>query len=626
MLEDENPNYEIMNDKHLLFAENMKAAAPEKIQKNLTALSITTVTRQTSICLVMLPCWGIYFPPYGLARLSSVTRHAGYKTTVFDVNVESHHYLKSKGCIDFWNPTQYYHWYEENYFKDIHPDLHPLLEEYIDKIISLDADIVGFSLYWTNSSVVQWMADRLKERGIRSKLLAGGPLTMESWYDAPQVFDYWIKGEAEQSILDLLEKIENNEKDIDRKTVSNSPRLDIDSLPFPDYSDYDFNTYTTPHGVSAEISRGCVAKCSFCTETHFWKYRYRKSKDIVDEIEYQMKVYGSTYFWFIDSLVNGNLKELQQMAEKIVSKNIVIRWQGYARCDGRMDIEYFRTLKASGCELLNFGIESGSQKVLDLMQKKITVEEVENNLRDLKEVGISSHTNWIIGFPNEDHDAFAQTLIMLWRQRKTISSISPGMTCGDSTMTDFEFRRDRYDMNDRTKPYLEDWYTKDMLNTRVNRMIRLKLMYIFFDQCEKYGTIKNGAARPRIKDSYDLSLRSFFQPIKEIEYENFDYSIIKKDINPLANGIVNEIWVLLRQFWRIFGKFKITIVFDPTTDLNEFGSSLSSEYTAKHDFEIDGSGRWTATHYYKFVQTCKNVPWDEIDYSFEEKWHGTGQW
>ena len=621
---EENPNYEILNDKHLLFAESMRAAAPEKIQKNLTALDITNVTRQTTICLVMMPCWGIYFPPYNLARLSSVIRHAGYKTTVIDLNVESYHYLKKKGCNDYWHPTRYYNWYEDYYFKDIHPNLEPLLNDYIEKIITLNADIVGFSLYWTNCPVTYWIVKQLKDRGIKSKLIAGGPLTMESWYDAPEMFDYWVKGEAEQTVLDFLEKIEHQDADIPRKLISTTPRLDIDSLPFPDYTDYDFGLYKTPHGVSAEISRGCVAKCSFCTETHFWKYRYRKSKDIVDEIEYQMKVYGSTYFWFIDSLVNGNLKELQQMAEKIIDKKLKIKWQGYARCDGRMDQLYFRTLKESGCELLNFGIESGAQKVLDLMQKKIMVDEVEQNLRDITAVGIKSHTNWIVGFPNEDHDAFAQTLIMLWRNKDNIDSISPGMTCGDSTMTDFEFRRDRYNMSDRDKPYLDDWYTQDMLNTRVNRMIRLKLMHVFFDQCEKYGRIKNGAARPNIKHSYDFKSLSLLA--NDIEYETFNYNIIKEDINPLANGVVNEIWVLLRQLWRVFGEFEIRLAFDPKTDLDEFGASLSSNYTATHKFKIDSTGKWEADHNYKFIQAYTIPPWNEIDYSFELKWVGQGQW
>jgi len=623
--------YDVLNDKHLIFAENMKAAAPEKIQKNLTALSTENITRKTSLVMLMLPCWGIFFPPYNIARLSAVTRNAGYKTTVFDLNVESNHYLKNKVDENYWDPTKHWKW-ESNYFDEIHPFLLPLLNDYLDRIEKLNPTIVGFSVYFTNREPSHWFANELKKRLPHIKTIIGGPICQDKWYSPPDHIDHYFGGEGEQVILDFLNKIETNEVITEKKISSKfNQRLDIDSLPFPDYTDYNFDLYTTPHGISAEISRGCIAKCSFCTETHFWKYRYRTSKDIVDEIEHQQKIYGSTYFWFIDSLVNGNLKELSHMTKKIIDKNIKITWQGYARCDGRMNYDYLLDLKKSGCRLLSYGIESGSQKVLDLMQKKITVAEIEQNLIDTKKVGIDAHTNWIIGFPNEDYVAFADTLTMVWRQRNTIQSISPGMTCGDASGTDFEWRRDRYNMNDPHESYLNNWYTKDFKNTNVNRIIRLKLFHIFLNECEKYGSVKNGVPRPNIKNDYDLKI-SFFKKISsliitnEIEYEEFDYNIIKDDINILANGVMNEVWVLLRQLWRIHGAYSIDLKFDPSIDKKEFGEWLGCDYTANHSFTIDNSGNWTASHSYKYNQTCNNRPFDTINYSFSHSWSGTGKW
>jgi radical SAM superfamily enzyme YgiQ (UPF0313 family) len=638
-LNNETPDYDDLNDKHLLFAENMKNFSPEKIQKNLTALSTKNITRETSLLLLMLPCWGIYFPPYNIARLSAITRNAGYATTVFDINVESNHYLNTRISEDFWNSSKHWKW-EDKYFEEIHHLLLPLFNEYLDKIEKLNPDIVGFSVYFTNREPSHWFAQEIKKRLPSVKIIIGGPICQEKWYSPPKHIDHYFSGEGEQVILDFLDKIESNEIITDRKISSKfNQRLDIDSLPFPDYSDYNFNLYTTPHGVSAEISRGCVAKCSFCTETHFWKYRYRTSKDIVDEIEHQQKIYGSSYFWFIDSLVNGNLKELSHMANKIIDKKIKITWQGYARCDSRMDYNYLLNLKESGCQLLSYGIESGSQKVLDLMQKKITIQEIEQNLIDSKKVGIRSHTNWIIGFPNEDHNAFADTLTTIWRHRNTISAISPGMTCGDATGTDFEWRRERYNMNDYDTPYLNNWYTKDFKNTKVNRVIRLKLFYVFFNECEKYGPIKNGQPRPNIKNDYDLKIlsskeiSSLVLNENEIEYEEFDYNIIKDEIygdylgnNPLANGVMNEIWVLLRQIWRIHGAYSINLKFDPLYDKKEFGEWLACDYTANHSFSINENGEWKASHFYNYIQTCNNRPFDVINYSFSHNWAGEGKW
>lgn len=623
-MDDKLEEYEILNDKHLFFVKNMQQDANIVKQKNLTQLVTKQVTRKTKLALLMLPCWGIFFPPYNIARLSAVARNAGYATTVYDINVEANHYLKNLGVEDLWNPNKHWMW-QDRYFDEIHEKLTPLLNEYLDKIEQLNPDVIGFSVYFTNKEPSEWFAREIKKRLPNVKTIIGGPICQDKWYKPPEHIDHFVGGEGEQVILDVLDKLDSNELITEKKVISKfNQRLDIDSLPFPDYSDYNFDLYTTPHGISAEISRGCIAKCSFCTETHFWKYRYRESKDIVDEIEHQQKIYGSSYFWFIDSLVNGNLKELRHMATKIADKGIKITWQGYARCDGRMDYDYLLDLKKSGCVLLSYGIESGSQKVLDLMQKKITIQEIEQNLSDSKKVGILAHTNWIIGFPNEDYVAFGDTLIMLWRQRDTIQSISPGMTCGDASGTDFEWRRDRYNMNDPHELYLDNWYTKDFKNTKLNRTIRLKLFYIFFKECEKHGSTINGAPRPNIKNDYVLDIQS--NDLKEIDYEDFDYNIIQDDINPLANGVMNEIWVLLRQIWRIYGAYSIDLKFDPECDKKEFGEWLSSDYTANHSFSINETGEWTASHYYKFNQTCTNHPFNTIDYSFSHSWIGEGKW
>jgi len=102
----------------------------------------------------------------------------------------------------------------------------------------------------------------------------------------------------------------------------------------------------------------------------------------------------------------------------VAAKDLKIHWTGYARCDGRMDLEYFKDLKAGGCIMLNYGIESGSQKVLNDMAKGVTVEEMEANFKHGKEVGIFAATNWIVGFPTEDHKDFADSMTFLWRMTK----------------------------------------------------------------------------------------------------------------------------------------------------------------------------------------------------------------
>ena len=110
---------------------------------------------------------------------------------------------------------------------------------------------------------------------------------------------------------------------------------------------------------------------------------------------------------------------------------------------------------------------------------------------------------------------------------------------------------------------------------------------------------------------------------KDIEYENFDYNIIKANINPFADSLINEIWVLLRMLWRARGGYKITILFDEELDMAEYGDRNAGPYWAKHDFEIDDQGLWSADFSFKFVQPdnelvkMPRLPFFAQDYSTE---------
>ena len=121
--------------------------------------------------------------------------------------------------------------------------------------------------------------------------------------------------------------------------------------------------YVFSNGALCAISRGCIAKCTFCEETHFYKYRQRTALSTLDEVRYMYYTYGTNVFYFVDSLMNGNLKELRAFCEGVKAEGLKIYWSGYARCDGRMDKEYFKVLREGGCIALNYGTESGSQEV-----------------------------------------------------------------------------------------------------------------------------------------------------------------------------------------------------------------------------------------------------------------------
>lgn len=609
------------NSKDWAMVKNMAAVARTKPQKNVTPLIIqNNIIKNTSLVLLMLPEWGVYFPPYNLSRLAGITRAAGFKTTIFDINIKSWNKLKDTLEFDPWDPAREWCWQGDGYFKELHPHLESIFNEYIDQVVALNPTVIGFSLYYTNEEPSNWVANELRKRLPNAKIIAGGPQAGSLNHKSLNYYDTIVIGEGEQLLVDYLEKIENNTPIIDKTLIQpKTVRLDLDSLPLPDYSDFNFNEYQTPNGVSSELSRGCVAKCVFCTEVHFWKYRGRMGGSVLNEIEHQYKTYGIDFVWFIDSLVNGNLKELRAFAQGIIERKLPIRWQGYARCDGRMDLEYYKDLAASGCNMLNYGVESGSQRVLDLMKKAITVEEIEANIRDAAATGVASSTQWILGFPGEEPQDVADTFSLVWRIRKNVINIAPGITMMLSPGAEVTDYPDKFAIS--SKFFSGAWALTDLSNTKVHRLIRQKSFNILLEHLNTEQTIY-GFARPELHNSYSLTYDKN-NVSESVPREEFDYNIITPGINVFADSIVNEIWPLLRTLWKAVGPYTITVKFDPTVDAKEFGFRIASDYTATHSFIIDNNGMWKANFYYKFIQEY-SPGWD--DYSFEYQYVGAGQW
>ena len=109
------------NSKDWAMVKGMQAMARTKPQKNITPITIShDVSRQTQLVLVLFPEWGVYFPPYNLSRLAGVTRSAGFKTTIFDINVKSWQRLKDQLPYDPWDPAREWCWQGPTYIKEIH--------------------------------------------------------------------------------------------------------------------------------------------------------------------------------------------------------------------------------------------------------------------------------------------------------------------------------------------------------------------------------------------------------------------------------------------------------------------------------------------------------------------------
>lgn len=602
-------------------------------------------TDSGAISLVTAPAWGVIFPPYSIARLSALLRHYGYKVHVHDTNIDAFHYIKNNHNINYWEGRYYYAWERPVFDDEVFPVIKPVLDQAVENILADGTDIVGFSLYLTNLLASMYMISRLKEIRPEIKIIVGGPESFNDWFEdllfkemgfSKDLIDFRIQGEGEQELLTLLENIEEFPIQHEIHTFGGfQSKLDLNGLPFPDYTDFNLNLYEHPDGASIETSRGCVAKCSFCAETHFWKFRWRDSDRVIEEMKQQIARYGIRRFWFVDSLANGNFKEFKRLIERIVEEGLDIRWNSYARCDGRMDLEMFQKIADSGCVALSFGVESGSEKVLTDMKKLIKVWEIENNLRDGSAVGMKNHVNWVVGFPTEGPAEFCHSLHVLHNCRNWIYAISPGMTCGDAPFSDMNKNWEKYELQWIEKPwdntFMSNWYTKDYRNTIIHRFIRLKFMNIWLrmmvDHAE--GTINNAQGRPEITEHYSFKRTSRKKPkdyIAQRDNQNFDIFNGNTAQEQLSASLANEYLPYMWITYQIYGAYKFSMSSDLSKDLKEFGGFITSPYWAEVEYEVDRDGNFTfkCKHKFKHETTREDprVEQQEIpreDMSFD--WH-----
>ena len=623
------------DDPHTTMARLFKNELNSKpLQTNLTSVPIHQATRKTRVALAVLPMWGPQIAPYGIARLAGLSRFAGFETKCWDVNIQC--YAKQK---DLWNWLNDWKWDNEKlYNKDIYPNILKILENFLSELVTFKPDVLGFTVYYTNTRTTKIIIKKIRELLPNIKIIIGGPhartLTVDSEESA--LVDYIVSGEGELIFTDFLENFENNILPTQQFLIHDkNVRIDLDSLPISDYRDFDISLYEF-EGITSEFSRGCIAKCTFCSETTFWRYRGRVSNNVLNELEYNYKTFGIKTVWFIDSLINGNLKELKKFAQGLIDKNIQIRWVAFARNDKRMDKEYLQLLQKSGCAFLQIGVESGSPHVIKLIDKKVKIEDIEQNFNDMADIGwIGATTSWFVGFPGEMLVDCAHSLTLVWRLRNSgVDSKGFGM-CQLNPDAPLGLEKDRFNICHNQGAFGAWWITNDWKNTIAHRVMRYKFTYMLLNHY-RMCKVRPEHLGKRGEETGFLSHYSLTYDIEnwidDIPYEpDFDFYIIKPNINPVADSLVNEIWPLLRVLWLAMGSFKLDVKFDPEIDRPVYGdfkyfAQGFGGMWADYKFEINDNGHWIADFYTKLEAPHCNDGKTTFNFDFEHTWTKNGYW
>jgi len=281
----------------------------------------------------------------------------------------------------------------------------------------------------------------LKKEGFDGRIFLGGPF-FSKWYK------YIIEDATHNPILEELSNMvdgimlfegENIFKTIlanlDKPSLPDIPNLikngkmpsienkKVRNLPTPDFSGIKFDGFYSE--IPYLISRGCYwRKCSFCKPSSINKFVSQKAENVIHDLIDLKLSCKTNKFHFCDEAIP--LEVMSKVCDLMQKNGMSIRWSGNARFEKQfLNVDFCKTLKVSGCEKLMFGLESGSQRILDLMNKGIKVSDVRIIFNNLKMVGIKTHLYLIFGFPTEtDRDA-EESILFLEENKEFIGSIHP---------------------------------------------------------------------------------------------------------------------------------------------------------------------------------------------------------
>jgi anaerobic magnesium-protoporphyrin IX monomethyl ester cyclase len=347
------------------------------------------------------------YPPLGTIYAASVMREAGYKVTLFDT-----------ALID--SPEK----------------IIPVIEKEKPAYLVIYDD--GFN-YLTKMCLTNMreaafrMAEIAKEKGIT---------VIASSSDAADHFekyldhgvDFVVIGEGEITLKELITSIEKSENDFKKidglafkenaEVISTSPRQivkEIDSFAMPAWDLVNISSYKKiwmeNHGyftLNIATTRGCPFKCNWCAKPIYGnRYNSRSPKRVAEEIEYLMKNFEVKNFWMCDDIFGLKPGWVQEFRDVVKSKGLKFKYKIQSRVDLLLQEDTISALAESGAETVWVGTESGSQKVLDAMDKGTTIAQIYEATRLLKKNGIRPAFFLQFGYLGEKKEDIEKTINML---------------------------------------------------------------------------------------------------------------------------------------------------------------------------------------------------------------------
>lgn len=302
-----------------------------------------------------------------------------------------------------------------------------LKQKQVLKLIKKNScEVVGIGGLVITYKYVKWLTHEIKKIKPKTKIVLGGGVgaSIPELAFKNMNIDYIVDKEGELTIIDLLDNLDkpHRVKGIYYKengTVHRTPDRELiqnlDKIPFPARNLFP-KIYFKPslrfhwkRKTNMICGRGCPFRCGFCWHNFGYNNRLRSPENIIEEIKSLKREYGVGYFLIDDELAVSQKEKFLEFCNKLAEEDLNIKWMCTTRVSS-VDEELLRAMKKAGCDCISYGIESGSQRMLNAINKGTTVEQGKNAILLTRKIGIKADASFMVGVPGETKETIEETI------------------------------------------------------------------------------------------------------------------------------------------------------------------------------------------------------------------------
>lgn len=435
--------------------------------------------KEVDVVITTVPWTDSNIPLMAPAALKPMVEKAGKTCLAIDLNAEVIRILGDKN-----KDNQILSFFFDERCKDSETVefLDDLFLSAATQILSWKPKFVGISLFsYVSRASAKWLSYYLKKLNPDIKIIIGGAGCLEQ-FTGPADFatelieagfvDYHIRGDGEITLYELLTGNVNyiGINDAVWQELSNE---ELEELPIPDYTNYNFSLYNRP-SLALQASRGCVRQCTFCDYIENWKkFKWRSAENVFNEMLTQYRLYGIRTFKFQDTLINGNQKEFQKLVTLLADYNEKnpsesFEWGSYYifRNETSTDEYVWELIAKSGAKYLIVGIENINEDIRYAIGKKFTNQAIDFHMKQAQKHGIGLQLLFIVGYVSEtqEHIDFAKNWIDTHTEFQDIVTLSFGSGLGIFPNTFLDRNKEKLDViMIGSKPH--EWENKKINNT-----------------------------------------------------------------------------------------------------------------------------------------------------------------